>query len=141
MYDKVKGNPSLGRVLFKAKAAGLLYHRQGSTLSIHSGGQWVSFFKMGPFTVCRATPRNPRTTYRTPAFYCDGCGGTRSMAQYGGVMGSPVGVQLVCKTCLDNRASGKAKAKVKAKPVADKALALPAKDGPSQAVCSIIEGS
>ena len=68
------------------------------------------------------------------------------MAQYGGVMGSPVGVQLVCKTCLNNR-SGKAKAKakaaakVKAKPVDEEVVALPAKDGPDKGVCVIIEGS
>lgn len=45
-------------------------------------------------------------------------------------MGSPVGAQLICKTCLDNGAGKKAAAKAKAKPVDEEVVALPAKDGP-----------
>lgn len=140
MYDRVKGSPSLSRILFKAKAKGLLCHRRGSTVSVYSGGQWITFFRMSPFTVCRVTPKNPRMVYRSPGFFCDECGGAPRMEHFGCEVGSPSGIQLVCKSCMNNR-SGKTAAKAKAKPVVEEVVALPARDGPNQAVCSIIGAS
>ena len=70
------------------------------------------------------------------------------MEHFGCEVGSPSGMQLVCKNCMSNRsgkgkgkAKAKAMAKAKAKPVVKEVIALPAKDGPNQAVCSIIGAS